>query len=268
MCMKRAKDIIRAFIVERLDGDCQNFSNFNLYRLTGDDKYGCPGRHFDPDDTNIMRAIYCVVFNTWDNLSLETLENGTFRGETLNTYNTMFGHPNTESLHPGLDKFTPPETLCKKVEDFQVNWCATIGNMAVLPDLRNENRDSINTYRGCHKYWRDFMDRFLIGLQNVLSQEGWQDQGLSSLLEVNKPYFNPYLGKDGICKFIKNLMLEDYADENLLPVFSSKGYFYWRSWDMTREQYLEEADRYIDFAKSVISNRSRRIIEILKNRIN
>jgi hypothetical protein len=56
-----AIDLIRAFVSERLEGNIDSLATFDLGKLKGDSIYGCSGRFFDCDDTNLMRAIYCIV---------------------------------------------------------------------------------------------------------------------------------------------------------------------------------------------------------------
>ena len=79
MIMKDEIAIItfKTFIKERLDGNTDSIVDYDLGRLRSDKLYGCPGRKFDPDDTNLMRAIYCVVFgDVWENLSWENSGEG------------------------------------------------------------------------------------------------------------------------------------------------------------------------------------------------
>ena len=65
-------------------------ATFELGRLKGDDVYGCPGRRDDSDDTELMRAVYCVVFaDAWKNLSMDNLGDGKLRGDTINSFNTI-----------------------------------------------------------------------------------------------------------------------------------------------------------------------------------
>ena len=60
----------KKFVTERLKDNVDGIVDFDLGLLCSDKQYGCPGRKFDPDDTNLMRAIYCIVFgNIWSNLS-------------------------------------------------------------------------------------------------------------------------------------------------------------------------------------------------------
>ncbi len=164
--------LVTDFIHDYLHDNINELVHFRLYELRKDSKYGCPKRKFDSDDTNLMRAIYCLLFSdVWICLDMDSLDKYIYRGDTMNTYNTMFGRPDKNSIHPGLDKYNPSDNLMSKVEYFQNNICGTIGNMTVLPNIGhdyNGQHETINTYRGCHYIWHDFFDKFLIGLKHVL----------------------------------------------------------------------------------------------------
>lgn len=159
------------FADKYLDGNLDNLVTFPLTRLKGDKDFGCPGRKFDPDDTNIARIIYtCIYDSLYHGLELEQLEEYEFRGDTLNTYNTMFGRPDETSRHPGLDRYNPSPELCARVEDYEENWFSRVGNMCVWPNVPF-HKDTINTYRGKHPKWRDFTDRFLVAPQKTANSQ-------------------------------------------------------------------------------------------------
>ena len=52
--------LIKDFVHDYLHDNINELATFQLYDLREDEKYGCPNRKFDSDDTNLMRAIYCV----------------------------------------------------------------------------------------------------------------------------------------------------------------------------------------------------------------
>lgn len=178
--MKRTKGperIVEDFVRERLHGNIDSLKQINLFSLMRDDTYGCVGSdRFDPDDTVLMRAIYCAVFrDAWPGLCMDCLNKYVYRGETLNTYNTMFGWKYFNP-HYGLDFHNPTEQVVNKVMAFQSKWCPTIGNMMLLPNIpvpitrlvwnkedgkmhRVEEKMTMNMYRGCHEEWHDFFDR-------------------------------------------------------------------------------------------------------------
>lgn len=93
-----AAEFLSSFVKEKLDGDISLLAKFPLGNLRNDKVYGCPGRNFDSDDTELMRAIYCVVFGeTWKNLSIENAGCGKLWGDTLNT-NHIMNHKSTKNL--------------------------------------------------------------------------------------------------------------------------------------------------------------------------
>lgn len=186
-------ELVTQFVKERLDGDIHRLAAFPLGNLRHDETFGCPNRNFDSDDTELMRAIFCLVFDeVWENISMDNLGDGKLRGDTLNTYNTLFSQPWNE-------KFTaiwhPDDELLAKMKTFQTT-CYTIGNMAVLPD-RRIGEWSINKHRGCHNEWHDYEDRFLEALYKVLTGAPDRDLDLEELVELNKEDFKPFYGKDG-----------------------------------------------------------------------
>ena len=253
---------IRDFSQKYLAGNLDNLADFRLAKLKDDKVFGCPGRSFDPDDTEIMRCIYVTLFSeVWPGLTLETLKSGDFRGDTLNTFNTMFGRPDALSPHPGLDRFETSNELRMKNATFRVHF-SQIGNMTVLPNLR-VNGKSINTYRGCHAKWRDYFDRFLFALRDILVGSDSVDAGLRELVAANDRFFAHYKGSDGFKVLVDSLYLNDYVDADYNPIVSSKGYFFWKG-SLSSSDYEVEASRYIDFSNMVIAHRTSLMIERLK----
>ena len=185
--------LIASFVDKYLNGDITCLDTFPLSSLRNDEVYGCPGRNFDSDDTELMRAVYCVVFGkTWTNLSMENAGNGKLRGDTLNTYNTLFSPPWKERF---TSIWNPDEELVAKIKAFHVT-AYTIGNMAVLPDRRIDEW-SINTHRGCHDDWHDYEDRFLSALYKVLTKQNDRDLDLEELVQLNNENLEPFYGEEG-----------------------------------------------------------------------
>lgn len=275
--MNKPIELIRNFISERLNGDINKLASFPLTTLWNDPKFGCPERQFDCDDTNLMRAIYCVVFHdTWGDLNMETLNKSVLRGDTMNTRATLFGRKNKpdESYHPGLDKYSPSKELSNRVSNFYFVY-NSIGNMMVLPNhsKKVEIIDhgelkqtwwTLNTHRGCCPEIQDYMDRFLFQMYKVLTYQSDADGNLAELIEANSDQFCHYYGEDGWKNFIRNNMLEYYCDSDFHPVLRSKGYTFWRNCYTTRERYLLECERYLSQVVPIIEDRAKRIVEIIK----
>lgn len=253
-------ELIVSFVKEKLEGDVNRLATYPLGNLRNDAAYGCPGRKFDSDDTELMRAIYCVVFGeAWRNISMDNLGEGKLRGDTLNTYNTLFSAPWNE-------RFTaiwhPDEELADKIKQFR-NICYTMGNMAVLPDKRI-GEWSINKHRGCHDEWHDYEDRFLAALYKVLTRKPDRDLDLEELVMLNSVDFEPYYGEEGWRSFIELNMLEYYVDDDYKPMISSRGYTYWRGGYTNKERFFAECHRYIDFSTKIINDRALKMIKRLK----
>ena len=254
-------ELISSFVQERLGGNISLLTSFPLGNLRDDKLYGCPGRNFDSDDTELMRAIYCVVFgDTWENLSMGNSGDGKLRGDTLNTYNTLFSPPWKERF---TSIWNPDENLVEKIKAFHVT-AYTIGNMVVLPD-RRIGEWSINKHRGCHDEWHDYEDRFLASLYKVLMKQAERDLDLEELVLLNNDDFEPFYGKEGWRRFIDGNMLEYYVDDDYQPIVSSKGYTFWRSGYTNRERFFAECHRYIEFSMMVINDRARRMTDVMCN---
>ena len=183
----------KTFVKERLKGNVDSIIEYDLGQLRSDKQYGCPGRQFDPDDTNLMRAIYCIVFgDVWTNLTWDNSGEGKLRGDTINSSATFFSYPWKDQFTP---KWNPPAELKEKIKTFQHTF-HTIGNMMVLPDKRIDGW-SINKHRGCHDEWHDYEDRFLAALYKVLTGKPDLDEDLQELVQFNKEDFVPFYGEEG-----------------------------------------------------------------------
>ena len=265
---KIAASIIEKFADKYLDGNIDDIIFFPLSRLYHDKEFGCPSdRRFDFDDTNLMRAIYVLIFSDiWPELSFKSLSDFNFRGDTMNTYNTMFGKPDykTGKMHPGLDKFNPDDTLKDKVKDFKLNRYNLIGNMVVLPNIELRGT-TINRYRGCN-HTHDFFDRFIADLKAVLTGAPNADNKLTDLVKANSKYLAPYMSADGFNHLCSLLYFNDYLDSDLNPIIKSKAFYYWMK-DVEANEYLEEANNYIDFSNKIIENRGLKILEALKHQL-
>lgn len=184
------------------------------------------------------------------------------RGDTINSSGTFFSYPWDDKFTP---KWNPPVELVKKIAEFQHTF-HTIGNMMILPDNRLDGW-SINTHRGCHDEWHDYEDRFLHALHKVLNQHEDADEDLMELVNVNKKYFQPFYGQEGWRSFIDGNLLNDYVNDNYIPIIKSKGYTWWRGGYTNRERFFKEANRYIDESTRIINSRACKMIEILRSRV-
>ena len=201
----------------------------------------------------------------WKDLNSQTLEQGKYRGDTINSFNTIFGRPADEGGFFGLNQFEPDDQLVARVTRFHSLY-HTIGNMVVLPNAYI-GKYSLNTFRGSYYKWRDYIDQFVKALHDYLTDKGdIENEVFLQLMELNKDDFNKYLEFRGF-KLLMNRLLLDYClDEQGAPRHLFDVVYYWDK-KLTRESYRKHITKYLDFCKSFIENRGKRIVEILESKI-
>lgn len=258
---------VRDFIDEMLEGDVDNLASFNFKTLKNSEKFGCPHRNFDCDDTNIMRALYVVL---WDDLFPGLSMNNfgyrrQYRGDTMNTFHTMFGReiPGKCGFFAGLEKYSPSDELREKVRDFS-NFCSSVGNYVVLPNYYAQGT-TLNCYRGTNK-WHDFFDRFLMELYKVLTGSGEQDKTLQELVTINDFGFKKFRSHEAFRAFINGLLLQDYVSEDGRPVQIFAMNYHWKN-EKDPDQYFRDAELYLKQTEKIIRKRSAMICELLKTKL-
>lgn len=265
---EKARHLLQDFVQEKLDGKLDNIRTFDLKTLRGDDKFGCPGRYFDCDDTEIMRTIYVVLWSDFlPELSMDTLGNaGKYRGDTMNSFHTMFGReiPERSGFYAGLEKYHPSDELREQVREFGNRSCSTVGNFVVLPNLYVQNT-TLNFYRGTNQ-WHDFFDRFLIQLTNVLCDGNEKDPLQEELVKANAFCFDKFKGRKGFQALAKILLLEDYCDDEYAPGIVFPMNYHWKN-PADATTYFRDAKSYLENAKRIISCRSRKIADVLQTKL-
>lgn len=288
---------LKGKIKEQIDEFCHNFCFDDLYNyesinklfLNVEDKkryielsYGSNSKDaLDCDDTHLARIVYFLIHRDEENneYALPNLINFSdigsgykykYRGDTINTYSTLFG-----SKNQGYEIFFK---LCN-VEDERVanfrNRYVTMGNFILLPATTVQlNPDthkwySMNSYRGTNERYRDYFDLFISRLMSndCIDFKLWKEQ------EELKDYFNFMNDK---CKFIKANMLENYfnmethqAIPNLFKHKDKEAPYYWYMDNKIDDiQYRQFALCYIDKATEIIRNRACKISNILKSLYN
>ncbi len=288
---------LKGKIKEQIDEFCHNFCFDDLYNyesinklfLNVEDKkryielsYGSNSKDaLDCDDTHLARIVYFLIHRDEENneYALPNLINFSdigsgykykYRGDTINTYSTLFG-----SKNQGYEIFFK---LCN-VEDERVanfrNKYVTMGNFILLPattvQLNPDTRKwhSMNSYRGTNERYRDYFDLFISRLMSndCIDFKLWKEQ------EELKDYFNFMNDK---CKFIKANILENYfnmetpqAISNLFKHKDKEAPYYWYMDNKIDDiQYRQFALYYIDKATEIIRNRACKISNILKSLYN
>ena len=189
-----------------------------------------------------------------------------YRGDTMNSFHTMFGReiPDRPGFFAGLEKYGPAEGLRERVREFGNAYCSTVGNFVVLPNLYARGT-TLNMYRGTN-WSRDFFDRFLIGLKNVLCSCGKKDPLLEELVEANAFCFGKFEGEEGFCALVRGLLLEDYCGPESFPKTVFPMNYHWKN-PADKESYIRDASSYLDNAERIIRNRGRKIRDILRAKL-
>lgn len=264
---RRAISLVSEFTQEVLHGDWDAWKNFDFKSLSDSEKFGCPGRNFDCDDTNIMRAVYVVLWG--DVLPYLYMDNfgycKQYRGDTVNTFHTMFGReiPGRPGFFAGLEKYKPDDGLREKVRNFG-KLCSNIGNYTVLPNYF-ACQTSLNCYRGTNE-WHDFFDRFLIELHHVLSGAEKQDETLRELVRVNDFCFRKFRGENGVKELIRVMFLEDYCSSSGVPGEVFPMNYHWRDL-REREKYFCDSGVYLEKTARIITGRAEKMAAALKSKV-
>ena len=265
--MNKAKSLITSFVEERLQGNLNELVYFDFAQLRGDKKYGvCSGGSFDCDNTNLSNAIYLLVFeDVWNDLSISSLENGLYRGDTINSFNTTFGKADVTGGFAGLNRFNLDESLRQRVLKFHSLY-HTVGNFMVLPNARVAGH-TMNTFRGSYNQWRDYIDKFLEALHFALtSPQSANNELFHQLIAANIKDFEPYYHQEGFELLMDKLLLNDCIDQDGMPKQLFDVVYHWDK-RLTGDLYLGHANQYLDFSESFIEKRGAKMVKILASKL-
>ena len=260
-----ASDLVRKFVAEELHGNLAALAVYDLATLEGHPLYGAPGRTFDTDDCNLVRALFDVLYaDAMPGLALPAIGTGrAYRGDTLNTFHTLFGRPipGQPGRFAGLERHQPSDALRARAAAFHRTY-HTLGNLAPLPN-RSTGRLTFNTYRGTHAEWRDAFPAFLQNLRLTLLADPAADPTLRQLVGLNAEAFREFRAPDGLARFAQRLDLNDYIDPATglpIPHYAPNAHFLPQS----DAAYLAAADRYLAIAPLLIQRRAARMIARLR----
>lgn len=261
-----AKKLLRQFTAEKLDGKLEKLKDFDFLELKHSKVYGCPGRGFDCDDTNLARAIYALVWgDSFKDLTFHNQGRGMpFRGDTMNSFHTMFGRElkNSPGLFAGVEKYAPTDIFREQVKEFHRRY-HSIGNFVVLPNFPIDNGDTINLYRGTHPAWRDYFDRFLIHLGRCFCNAPEQDPVLRQLVEKNDFFFHAFQGTGKLNRLAELCFWEDYLENDGSPKLIFEFYYHWKKSD-NNDAYFSAATHYLEKSLRIIDRRADKMIACLK----
>lgn len=252
-----ARNLVLSFIKDKLDGNIKNLVDFNFKELKNDNKYGdCGGYAFSTEKTSIVKAIMSIAFSeVWPNISYEAFDKLEYEADIVNTFSMLFGLPLGENFK-GLQKFRPSAEILDRVWTFYRQHY-TIGNFVVWP----MNKASLALCRNKMGRKYQYIDSFIKALHTACCNT---KKGNKDLLQITKSKkFNEYRSNDGFALMCNRLMLDDYLDHrgNPKPIFEG----IWSDQkDLSRDEYFNAVNNYLDFCEKIIYDRSKKIINKLK----
>lgn len=88
----KSTKLVKQFISDKLKNNIENLKTYDFSELRKDAKYGCQSSYFRAADTEIAKAIFCLVWGEdFPNVNLDTIGEGkTYVGAELNSFNTLF----------------------------------------------------------------------------------------------------------------------------------------------------------------------------------
>lgn len=271
--------LIRSFIDEKLDGNIENFLNYDLDQLENDEKYG----GFDPDNSKIANAIYVVLWgDKIPDLNYDALGTS-YRGDILNSFNTLMGRSTEDQTNfVGIQKYTDNPQIIEMAKEYHKKY-HTIGNMTIWPNnsveyseiwKEYEDDDTRNDFKGksftfntirSQSPWYDYFDAFLEIIKEQLTAPKIYLNGsaYSVVCELmygktlETQFFEDFFYLGGMEKFenfIHTFYYENYVDmENMeiQQIFSPHAY-HWRN-SYKKEEYEKYVSSYITILIGIVA---------------
>lgn len=281
---QKAKELVCDFINEVLNGEVNKLKNTDLSKLICAAKKSYPRGYIfnkyvgdinDPDMYLIMQAIYIVVWGDIYDLTFDKLgpwgrtkdRQYPFRGDTMNSFNSVYGDNGVIAKRYELD-----ENTMDMVNKYH-KLCHSIGNFIVIP-----NRKNVNCKRANYYTMQDFYDSF-VGVVYHLCYPGKETEYslyydvLASTLMVNGEY--KAIGFKNWCeKFFLDKYTKDGEPYNVFKIdieMRDKEYKgrnkRSKNGCYSEEDYATLAKKYYETSKQIIEYRADRIVRILEDRI-
>lgn len=259
--LNEPRQLVKDFIAEHLNGDVDGLVNYDLTQLRDTIRYGdTRGYAFSIYQTDLVRAIATIVF---DDIASKEVMFGKKRGTLVlkpspviqeKVWGTQVGDwffmlsriPCGDKA-PWVERIKPCADLCK-----------TIGNIYLQPAC-------LSDYRNRNVFGRFLIDHMLVDLQNALVA-GKGSKAIMSAISDSKKFFEPYCGAEGW----KLLMKRWLFDEVLMDYYGNPEPFtddFSLSDHTPPHVYFKALEQQINLCHELIPNRSKRMVERLKERL-
>lgn len=259
--------IAHEFINSELNGNIELLKDFSFYKYWNGS--------IDCDSMDIVKIFYVLLWGEEKsnnqimikNLRYSNIGNygQKFGGETMNSFNTLFGKPSiyidkNKELKCNLDLYRTKEfiekesPLYKQIVEFREK-VYTLGNFMVLPKERLKpkgctlNQQKMNSCK-------DYFDKFLLSYENYLSE----NSDLSKLFKKNEEYLI------SLDYFKKVFFLDSYFDRHgKVKLLFDEGVS--DSIYQNKQIYIEFVKKYISTVTSIIDDRITHMIPCIKESI-
>lgn len=250
--------LVRDLIQEKLDGDIHKLRTFDLYSLAEDSKYG----DHELSRADIVKSIFTLVFaDSWPGLTVDAINNYEYRCDFINHFQQLLGSNIGDEYFMVMQKFKPTLEQHQRAVNI-AHLTYSIGNIWVLPN----KGESLCQYKNAPKY-KGYIDKYLHAIYEIFLDAKNPDRHLKGIFYQNRMFLSDYQGEEGFKKFVMNLMLDEYVDQNGKPkdIFM----FVWSMMkNLDKETYMQAVDKYCSFLEEAIPQRADRIIERLEEILN
>ncbi len=264
----KAIELIKQFIEKKLPNKkIDDLENFSFWDIKDDKEFNGYSGSYDGDRTNIVYAIdYLLYKDSIPDLTLRGFSYSkdyepNYSGETINTFNTLFG---SSEKYRNLSKRNFTKEQWDDIYDLDNPKCfyynyQKLGNFMLLP-CKTICHTSINSYKGIHPKWKDYFFPFMINLRDCYNINDFNK-------ELDKEYYELALLKRKNSFFFSEIDFEKFIEIFDLQDFS----------DLKLEQYLRRTELcvhntsiaidYIHNANDFINNRTKIIVAKLKEKL-
>ncbi|MCD1653147.1 hypothetical protein K7J14_00280 [Treponema zuelzerae] len=264
---KDSIQLISDFVNSKLHGYINELRFFSFSELEHDRDFGLTTNgSFDEDDTELARAIlFLIWYGRLPELSFEEIGSGKkYRGDTINTFNTLFGKEDQYKNLITESSFDATITAFKKKY-------VTIGNFMLMPNSTGGTGNgitSINCYRGVGSGWFDYFDKFLIELDTCLKgNTNDANEKLQTLVSENSFYFGKI---NTIQKFCEINYLDSYLLNTEVQSLFTPYMYHWKFKKIdseVRQLFTHFAISYINHVEKIINRRSLKMLQIIIDRM-
>lgn len=263
----QALEILKRFKKKYLHNNIEELKDFSFWYILTDEEFNgvsFDGNKFDGDRTRIVYAIDKLLYDEKKIPNFTLGPRGNYTGDTINTFRTLFGNRFTGSEQNFEKDFLNNDKTRIELKNTFFRAYQQIGNFFILPNstIKNgEKNESLNTYRGTNREYKDYFDVFL---NNLYTEK---DKTITALKQegTNKVFFNVF---SAIEKFLELFYLEDYVNLNFnhpkTKNNSKCNLRYFNALGIDKTRYLDFALAYIEKSTELINKRSVKIIEELK----